>query len=117
MKKSCVLKVALIIVSLLSYVQLYSQTNTNISNNETNLISNVKNSDLTEDEKTAYLINLCKEVENTYEDLVSDTRLKIALTSDVCEIVKQKRDKSETVLYKYNENVTLKIYSEDKIKK
>ena len=70
----------------------------------------------TSQEDTANLITLCKEVENTYQVIVSDPRLKIALTSDVCEIVKRERKKSETVFYTMDKFVTLKIYSLDELK-
>lgn len=61
--------------------------------------------------------NICQEVDNTYQVIVSDPRVKLALTSDVCEVVKRERKKSETVYYKYDRVVTLKIYAEDELKK
>ena len=112
MKNSIILKFISILVGIVSYTQVFSQTNSNI---DYKFESSIKKSDLTEEEKTAYLVNLCKEVENTYEVIIADTRLGISLTSDVCEIVKKERKKSETVFIKYNEYVTIKIYSEDEI--
>ncbi|MFL5753494.1 MAG: hypothetical protein ACJ76F_08810 [Bacteroidia bacterium] len=60
--------------------------------------------------------DLCIQMENTYQVIVSNPRIKIALSSDACEIVKRERKRSETVFYKYDQYVTLKIYSEDALK-
>lgn len=68
-------------------------------------------------EKTDELIALCKEVEGTYKVIQYNPRVEVVLTSDVCEVVKKNRKKSETVYYKYNEFITLEIYSEEQVKK
>jgi hypothetical protein len=68
-------------------------------------------------EKQVNIIALCKETEGTYKVIPSNPRMKVVLTSDVCEVVKKNRKKSETTYLKYNENITLEIYSEEKIKK
>ena len=55
---------------------------------------------------------VCHEIENTYQVLVvNNPRAKVALTDDVCLIVKEKRKLDETVIYKYDESIKLKIYS------
>lgn len=60
-------------------------------------------------------VNLCKEVENTYQIIATNTRIKLALTSDVCEIVKRERQKEKTIIYKVNDWYSIKIYSEKDI--
>jgi hypothetical protein len=59
---------------------------------------------------------LCKELENTYQVIVSNPRAKLALTSDLCDIVARERKSDKTVYYKYNDLITLKIYSEAELK-
>ncbi len=59
--------------------------------------------------------NICKEVENTYQVIVSSSRLKYAITDDVCKIVKRERKKDKTIIYQVNEFYALKIYSETEI--
>jgi hypothetical protein len=76
-------------------------------------VSNSKSSKSSPEER----IKLCQEMENTYQVIVSNPRLKVVLTSDVCEVVKRERKKSETILYKYDTYITLKIYSEEELKK
>ena len=75
-----------------------------------------KSIDSTEN-KINNLIKICEEVKNTYRVITSNTRLSVALKSDVCEIVNRERKKSETVFYKYDEFTTLEIFSEDQISK
>jgi len=60
-------------------------------------------------------IDLCKEVENTYQVISNNPRYKLAITSDICEIVKRERQKDKTIVYKVNEFYSLKIYSEKDI--
>ncbi|MDP2385661.1 MAG: hypothetical protein Q8M29_04775 [Bacteroidota bacterium] len=60
-------------------------------------------------------IDLCKEVENTYQIVSGNPRYKLTITSDVCEIVKRERQKDKTIIYKVNEYYSLKIYSEKDI--
>lgn len=60
-------------------------------------------------------ITLCKEVENTYQIISHSTRYKLAISTDVCEIVKRERKKDETFIYKVNEYYSIKIYSEKDI--
>ena len=60
-------------------------------------------------------IELCKEVENTYQIISHNPRYKLAITTDVCEIVKRERKKEETFIYKVNEYYSIKIYSEKDI--
>jgi len=60
-------------------------------------------------------INLCKEVENTYQIISHNTRYQLAITTDVCEIVKRERKKEETFIFKVNEYYSIKIYSEKDI--
>jgi len=60
-------------------------------------------------------IDLCKEVENTYQVISGNPRFKLTITSDVCEIVKRERQKEKTIIYKVNEYYSLKIYSEKDI--
>jgi len=60
-------------------------------------------------------INPCKEVENTYQVISHQPRTKLAITTDVCEIVKRERKKNETVIFKVNELYSIKIYSEMEI--
>ncbi|MFL5754563.1 MAG: hypothetical protein ACJ76F_14215 [Bacteroidia bacterium] len=64
------------------------------------------------DEKVA----VCKEVENKYQVIVSNTRAKLALTSDLCDIVKKERKADKTTYYKYNDLITLKMYSDADLK-
>jgi hypothetical protein len=118
MKRKNFIKLTALLVSVFFTSQVNSQTtiNTTNSNKEYKFESSINSSDLTQEEKTAYFINLCKEVENTYQVIVSDPRLKIALTTDVCEIVKRERKKSETVFYPMDKFVTIKIYSLDELK-
>ncbi len=59
--------------------------------------------------------NVCKEVENTYQIVSVSERLKLAITSDVCEIVKRERKKDKTFIYYVNEFYSIKIYSEKDI--
>lgn len=59
--------------------------------------------------------NVCKEVENTYQIVSVSERLKLAITSDVCEIVKRERKKDKTFIYHVNEFYSIKIYSEKDI--
>ncbi len=59
---------------------------------------------------------VCHEVENTYQVLViNNPRAKVALTDDVCLIVKEQRKLDETVIYKYDESIKLRIYSSKEI--
>lgn len=60
-------------------------------------------------------VNVCKEVENTYQIISHQARTKLAITSDICDIVKRERKKDETVIYKVNEFYSIKIYSEKDI--
>jgi hypothetical protein len=62
-------------------------------------------------------IAVCKEVENKYQVLVSNPRARLALTSDLCEIVKKERKADQTTYYKYNDLITLKMYSDAELKK
>ncbi|HEY1039600.1 MAG TPA: hypothetical protein VGF30_09365 [Bacteroidia bacterium] len=62
-------------------------------------------------------IDLCKEVENTYQIVTSNPRWKLAITTDVCEIVKRERKKDVTFIYKVDEYYSIKIYSEKDIPK
>lgn len=55
---------------------------------------------------------ICKEVENTYQIVAANKRIKLSITSDVCEIVKRERKKEETFIYYINESYSVKIYSE-----
>ncbi len=73
--------------------------------------TNAKKPVKTEQEK----IDLCKEVENTYQIISSNPRLKPAITTDVCEIVKRERQKDKTIIYKLNDYYSIKIYSEKDI--
>lgn len=57
----------------------------------------------------------CKEVENTYQIVAANKRVKLAITSDVCEIVKRERKKEETFIYPVNEFYSIKIFSEKDI--
>ena len=41
--------------------------------------------------------------------------MKLAITSDVCEIVKKERKKDQTIIFPINEFYSLKIYSEKDI--
>ena|ERR1700741_278184 len=61
-------------------------------------------------------VALCKEVENKYQVIVSNPRVKLALTSDLCEIVKKERKANKTTYYKYNDLITLKMYSDADLK-
>lgn len=61
-------------------------------------------------------VALCKEVENKYQVIVSNNRIKLALTSDLCEIVKRERKPDQTTYYKYNDLITLKMYSDADLK-
>jgi len=65
--------------------------------------------------QTALKNNVCKEVENTYQIVSASERLKLAITSDVCEIVKRERKKDKTFIYYVNEFYSIKIYSEKDI--
>lgn len=58
---------------------------------------------------------ICKEVENTYQIVAANKRVKLAITSDVCEIVKRERKKEETFIYPVNEFYSIKIFSEKDI--
>jgi hypothetical protein len=60
-------------------------------------------------------INICKEVENTYQIVAANKRVKLAITSDVCDIVKRERKKDQTIIYPVNEFYSIKIYSEKDI--
>jgi len=60
-------------------------------------------------------IKICKEVENTYQIVASSERIKLSITTDVCEIVKRERKKDETFIYFVNEFYSIKIYSEKDI--
>ena len=62
-------------------------------------------------------MNVCKEVENTYQIISHQPRTKLAITPDVCDIVKRERNKNETVVYRVNELYSIKIYSETEIPK
>ena len=62
-------------------------------------------------------MNVCDDVENTYQIISHQPRTKLAITSDVCDIVKRERKKNETVVYKVNELYSIKIYSETEIPK
>ncbi|MCD6065218.1 MAG: hypothetical protein K0S33_44 [Bacteroidetes bacterium] len=54
--------------------------------------------------------NICEKVKNTYQVVVDNARIKVALTSDVCNVVERER-KAETInYYRYNDYITLKIY-------
>lgn len=66
-------------------------------------------------EKNKSKVNACKEVENTYQIISHQARTKLAITSEVCDIVKRERKKDETVIYKVNEFYSIKIYSEKDI--
>ncbi len=59
--------------------------------------------------------NSCKDVENTYQIISHQPRIRLAITSDVCEIVKRERKKDKTIIYKVNELYSIKIYSEKEI--
>ncbi|MBK6833615.1 MAG: hypothetical protein IPG89_04790 [Bacteroidetes bacterium] len=60
-------------------------------------------------------INNCKEVENTYQIVAANRRVKLAITSDVCDIVIRERKKDQTFIYPVNEFYSIKIYSEKDI--
>lgn len=65
--------------------------------------------------QTSIKNNVCKEVENTYQIVSVSERLKLAITSEVCEIVKRERKKDKTFIYYVNEFYSIKIYSEKDI--
>ncbi|MCE3280596.1 MAG: hypothetical protein K0S44_2787 [Bacteroidetes bacterium] len=62
-------------------------------------------------------IALCNAVAGTYKIIQADPRHEVAIKTDICQIVKDKRKAAETVYYKYNEEFTIEIYSEEQIKK
>jgi hypothetical protein len=68
-------------------------------------------------EQAAQAIALCKEVEGTYKLIQTDPRIEVAVGSDACEMVKKNRKASETVYLKYNDYITLEIFSEEQLKK
>ena len=57
-------------------------------------------------------LDLCKQVENTYQIIANDKRTHLAITTDICEIVIRERQKDKTIIYKVNELYSVKIYSE-----
>lgn len=65
--------------------------------------------------QTSIKNNVCNEVENTYQIVAANKRVKLAITSDVCEIVKKERKKDQTIIFSINEFYSLKIYSEKDI--
>jgi hypothetical protein len=62
-------------------------------------------------------IALCNDVYGTYKIIRSNPRREVVIKSDICQIVKDKRKATETVYYKYNEEFTIEIYSEEQVKK
>jgi hypothetical protein len=66
-------------------------------------------------EKKITKFNHCKELENTYQIISHQSRNKLAITSEVCEIVKRERKKDETIIYKVNDFYSIKIYSEKEL--
>jgi hypothetical protein len=62
-------------------------------------------------------IALCNAVTGTYKIIQANPRDEVAIKSDICQIVIDKRNATETVYYKYNEEFTIEIYSEEQIKK
>lgn len=55
----------------------------------------------------------CNDLKNTYQIEVHNSRKQIAAPADICELISTNRKKSETVTIKLNENVFLKIFSDD----
>lgn len=53
---------------------------------------------------------LCEKVKNTYQVVVENYRTKVAVPSDVCEIVEKERRQDVVTYYKFSDAITLKIY-------
>lgn len=124
MKIKTILKLFSIIVCVFFTVCSFGQLNVNPTplqtgtEQKTRNLSEADNSNFAVKKKdnNNVIITLCKEIENTYQIIVLDPRIKIALTSDICEIVKRERKKSETVFYPIDKFIKLKIYSSDELK-
>ncbi len=101
MKNRSIIKISLILVSIFFTSLVFSQTSTN----------NTENSKSKSNWPVINSIALCTEEANTYQIIISDHTIRVVLDKDVCDIVARERNDDETIYYKIDNNVTLKIYS------
>lgn len=57
----------------------------------------------------------CEDLKYTYQIEVENSRSQISVPSDICFLISSKRKKSELTIVQLDQNISLKIFSEDQI--
>jgi len=57
----------------------------------------------------------CIDLKNTYQIEVVNARKQVSVSVDFCELITTNRKKSETVVIQLDENVRVRIFSEDEL--
>ena len=57
----------------------------------------------------------CEELKYTYQIEVKNSRSQISVPSDICVLISSNRKKSDLTIIQLDQNISLKIFSEDQI--